>query len=198
MRYTRDTIQKYIRWTKITRWWIIVWFLIFSYYMYFASTALLKAHIALIKTSVIPSEYYLYLCSSTPRQIWEAMCFLCSKREFLLGLISQCQSSWAWAEMQTLTEAQLDSVVCFLKYWYKMNPAVRGVMPVKWLGVSHTFRKPAGAFEGCSLCDPKWDPAEILLCPWARHWKEWHVQTFLCGVTQYMGAVMLHEELKAP
>lgn len=106
------------------------------------------------------------------------MCFLCSKREFLLGLISQCQSSCAWAEMQTLTEAQLDSVVCFLKYWYKMNPAVRGVMPVKWLGVYHTFRKPAGAFEGCSLCDPKWDPAAILLRPWARHWKEWHVQTF--------------------
>ncbi len=104
------------------------------------------------KTSVIPSKYYFYLCSSTPNRFGRLFA-LCSKRECLLGLDS---SLWARA-----SSAGFGCV--FLKYWYKMNPAARGVMPVKCLGVSHTFRKPAGAFEDCSSCGPKWDPAAILL-----------------------------------
>lgn len=133
----------------------------------------------------------IFICVAKHQDRFRRLFAFCVQRERVLtgtGLISQCQSS--------LARASSAGFCVFLKYWYKMNPAAHGVMPVKCLGVSHTFWKPAGAFEGCSLCGPKWDPAAILMCQTDTGRSDMY--QFFCGVIQCMGAVMLHKVRKAP
>lgn len=110
-----------------------------------------------------------------------------SQTESLLGLNSSLSVKPTEREQKCKLSLKLGRLLLcvFLKYWYKMNPAARGMTLMKWLGISHTFRKTAGAFEGCCLCGPKWDPAAILLSPWARQLREWHVQIFLWSYTMY-------------
>lgn len=109
-----------------------------------------------------PKNYLLYKYS-TQRQIWEVL-FL----SMLLsgaGLVSQCQTSWTWVEMQALTEAQQAFVVFFKACWYKINPSalVMILWFVKWVyrefgSISHIQIKPARGLGGSKLF-----PKEMML-----------------------------------